>query len=99
MTDSFDTCLFFAIRAIPALIAGLILGTERSLTYPTWVGIKTIVSVSLGSCLFSTLGFYLNSKFPELDATRIIPAIVTGVGFLGAGAIFHKEDKVSGLSS
>lgn len=90
--------LFFGLRAIPALIAGFIMGVERTLSnHPA--GIKTIVFVSLGSCLFSSLSFYLHDMFPASDPTRIIGQIITGVGFLGAGAIFHSNDRINGLTS
>lgn len=96
--SDYDTMVFFGLRAIPALIAGFIMGIERTLSNHT-AGIKTIVFVSLGSCLFSSLSFFLHDIFPGTDPTRIIGQIITGVGFLGAGAIFHINDKVNGLTS
>lgn len=90
--------LFFGLRAIVALLAGLIMGIERTITSHA-AGIKTIVFVSLGSCLFTTLSFYLHIIYPSSDPTRIIGQIITGVGFLGAGAIFQSNEKISGLTS
>lgn len=94
----YDLMLFFGMRAIPALIAGFIMGVERTMSNHS-AGIKTIVFVSLGSCLFSSLSFYLYHIFPQTDPTRIIAQIITGVGFLGAGAIFHSNERVNGLTS
>ena len=57
-------------------------------------GIRTMSLVSLGSCLFT-----INSSFAFLngpmgwDASRVAAAIPSGVGFLGAGLIFKKEEK------
>ena len=96
--DDLDTMMYFGTRAIPALIAGFILGVERTMTkHPA--GIKTIAFVSLGSCMFSSLAFYLHTLYPSTDPTRIVGQIITGVGFLGAGTIFHAKEKVNGLTS
>ena len=62
-------------------------------------GIKTLVFVALGSSLFTSLSFYLAMIYPNTDPTRILGQIVTGVGFLGAGAIFRHDNKISGLTS
>ena len=95
---TYQILLFFGLRALVALLAGAIMGIERTITSHA-AGIKTIVFVSLGSCLFTTLSFYLKIEFPTSDPTRMIGQIITGVGFLGAGAIFHSGERISGLTS
>ena len=54
--------------------------------------------VSVGSCIFTAIGVF---AFPGhlTDPTRIAAQVVTGVGFLGAGAIFRAEDGVKGLTT
>ena len=61
-------------------------------------GVRTLAMVSVGSCIFTAAGLYL---FPNhaTDPTRIAAQVVTGVGFLGAGAIFRSEDGVKGLTT
>ena len=97
--ESYKTLEFFGTRAIVSIIAGLIIGIERTMSsHPA--GIKTLVFVSLGSCMFATLSFYLHVMYPATDPTRILGQIITGIGFLGAGVIFHQNSiKVSGLTS
>jgi putative Mg2+ transporter-C (MgtC) family protein len=97
---SFVIMKFFGVRALVAIIAGLIIGIERTLSNHA-AGIKTIVFVSLGSCLFSSLSFYLHDIYPQTDPTRIIGQIITGVGFLCGGVIFlnMQDNKISGLTS
>lgn len=99
---SFTIMKFFGVRALVAIISGLIIGLERTLSNHA-AGIKTIVFVSLGSCLFSSLSFYLYETYPSssIDPSRIIAQIITGVGFLCGGVIFlnNQENKISGLTS
>jgi putative Mg2+ transporter-C (MgtC) family protein len=95
---TFGIMKFFGIRACVAIITGFIIGIERTLSNHA-AGIKTIVFVSLGSCLFSSLSFYLHLLYPQTDPTRIIGQIITGIGFLGAGVIFLNQSKISGLTS
>jgi putative Mg2+ transporter-C (MgtC) family protein len=59
-------------------------------------GIRTMSLVSLGSCLFTiTSTFAFLSGPMSWDASRIAAAIPSGVGFLGAGLIFKKEQQNS----
>src|SRR3982074_138146 len=60
-------------------------------------GIKTLGLVGVGACLFAALGL---EKFGgATDPTRIAAQIVTGVGFLGAGAILRQGSEVHGLTT
>jgi putative Mg2+ transporter-C (MgtC) family protein len=57
-------------------------------------GIRTMSLVSLGSCLFTINSAYAFINGPmNWDASRVSAAIPSGVGFLGAGLIFKKEEK------
>jgi putative Mg2+ transporter-C (MgtC) family protein len=72
------------------------LGVERE-----WhghpAGIKTLGLVGVGACLFAGLG--LEAFGSVTDPTRIAAQIVTGVGFLGAGAILRQGNEVHGLTT
>lgn len=76
---------------------GLALGTERELRgHPA--GMKTMALIAAGSCMFTALG--LEPAFgTRADPTRIAAQIVTGVGFLGAGAILRQGIDVRGLTT
>ncbi len=52
--------------------------------------------VSVGSCLFTILGAYVVG---HQDPTRIAAQVVSGVGFLGAGAILRQGTSVLGLTT
>ena len=54
--------------------------------------------ISIGACMFTALGL-LPVFGKNVDPTRIAAQIVTGVGFLGAGAIMRQGDDVRGLTT
>jgi putative Mg2+ transporter-C (MgtC) family protein len=85
------------LRVAIALLVGLAFGIEREITRHA-AGMRTMMLVCTGACLFTSAGYYLISGQPT-DPTRIAAQVVTGVGFLGAGAIFRSEDTVRGLTT
>jgi putative Mg2+ transporter-C (MgtC) family protein len=61
-------------------------------------GIRTMALIGVGACLFTAVG--LEPLFVgRADPTRIAAQIVTGVGFLGAGAILRHGTDVRGLTT
>jgi putative Mg2+ transporter-C (MgtC) family protein len=79
------------------LILAIAIGTEREYHgHPA--GIRTMALVGVGACLFTAMG--LEPLFAgRTDPTRIAAQIVTGVGFLGAGAILRHGTDVRGLTT
>lgn len=89
-------------KIITATVCGIIIGFERELKNKT-AGVRTNVLVCVGSCLFALIPhlIILHYDMKNIDPTRVIGQIVTGVGFLGAGVIYkqEKESKVVGVTS
>jgi putative Mg2+ transporter-C (MgtC) family protein len=90
--------------ALAAILGGLI-GVERELRERE-AGLRTHLLVSLGSALFTIVGAYGFHAFlasgqsvVRADPTRIAAQIVTGIGFLGAGAIIRQGLSVRGLTT
>jgi len=54
--------------------------------------------ISIGACMFTAMGL-LPAFGKTVDPTRIAAQVVTGVGFLGAGAILRQGDDVHGLTT
>jgi putative Mg2+ transporter-C (MgtC) family protein len=84
-----------------AALAGALLGAERE-----WgrhnAGFRTHLLVSLGACLFTLLGVYGFQDLPNgtpLDPSRITAQVVSGIGFIGAGAILRDGVSVRGLTT
>lgn len=89
---------FLLPRIAAATFCGFIIGSERELKHKV-AGIRTHIIVCVGAAIFASISFVIIDKNDEMDQTRIISQIVTGVGFLGAGLIFKNDDKVSGVTS
>jgi putative Mg2+ transporter-C (MgtC) family protein len=89
--------LDFSIRVGLATIAGLLIGLEREYKGKS-AGLKTNTLVALGAAVYVlvSLRFYGEEY---ADVTRVLSQVVTGIGFLGAGVILQKEDKIKGLTT
>ena len=83
--------------ALAGVLGGLI-GLERELRERE-AGLRTHLLVSLGSALFTIVGAYGFNATIRTDPTRIAAQIVTGIGFLGAGAIIRQGLSVRGLTT
>jgi len=83
------------LRLLLAAALGLIIGLQRE-----WkgkpAGVRTLTLISVGSALFAIIS---EMGFVGGDSSRIASGIVTGIGFLGAGAILHRQGGVEGLTT
>jgi putative Mg2+ transporter-C (MgtC) family protein len=87
----------FAVRLIAAAALGAVIGLEREIhDHPA--GMRTHLLVSVGSAGFTVLSI---AAFPApgADPARIAAQIVTGIGFLGAGAILKEGATIRGLTT
>lgn len=84
------------LRLMLAAALGAILGVERELRRKS-AGFRTNILIALGSALFTMLSVILAEG--GADRTRIAAQIVTGIGFLGAGAIMRTDSGVHGLTT
>lgn len=88
---------------VPMLVSallGTLVGWERQMGRKP-AGLRTHTLVCLGSTMFVLTANHAVSAIggPNLDPTRIIHGVVTGVGFLGAGSIMRQEGFVHGLTT
>src|ERR1700736_6935767 len=84
------------LRVGLATLLGLAIGVERQWR-SRMAGLQTMALVSMGSALYVILGAYGFNR--DVDPTRVIAQIVTGVGFLGAGVIMKQGSSVTGLNT
>ena len=82
------------LRLILAAVAGGIIGAEREYRNKS-AGFRTLILISLGSCLFTIASILIE----ENSKDRIASNIVTGIGFVGAGVIFKSDTGVKGLTT
>lgn len=85
-------------RLVLAAFLGALIGLEREWTQKT-AGLKTLSLISLGSCLFVVSSIVAFASFPDFDLSRVFGQIIVGVGFLGAGMIMIRGEKVEGLTT
>jgi putative Mg2+ transporter-C (MgtC) family protein len=93
------------LRVVLAGILGGAIGSEREIRERE-AGLRTHMLVAVGSALFTLVSAYGWSDFQfsqrsgiTYDPTRIAAQIVTGIGFLGAGAIIRQGLSVRGLTT
>ena len=87
-------------RLLLAAVLGAVIGIEREIhDHPA--GIRTHLLVALGSALFTVLSIvgFSSTSGVAVDPSRVAAQIVTGIGFLGAGAILKYGPTVRGLTT
>jgi hypothetical protein len=106
-----DRCLLdfslqvdLSVRMLIAAVLGAAIGLEREIhAHPA--GMRTHLLVSLGSAVFTVLSVYgfagvvREGVSTNVDPTRIAAQIVSGIGFLGAGAILKYGTSIRGLTT
>lgn len=89
-------------RLAGAAVLGSAIGFERERAARA-AGLRTHMLVCVGSCLVMIVSAYgFNSVLSEhvvLDPSRVAAQVVSGIGFLGAGAIILRKDLVRGLTT
>jgi putative Mg2+ transporter-C (MgtC) family protein len=83
-------------RLITAALLGAALGFERELRQKD-AGLRTNILIAVGAALFTLMSIEMAGPFG--DPGRIAAQIVTGVGFLGAGAIMRTDSGIQGLTT
>jgi putative Mg2+ transporter-C (MgtC) family protein len=104
MLTEFTDQLDISFRLLLAAFLGAIIGFEREIhDHPA--GMRTHLLVSLGSGIFTVLSIVAfsgpvapNGSIPT-DSSRVASQIVSGIGFLGAGAILKYGTSVRGLTT
>ena len=87
------------LRILLGGVIGAVIGHERK-NRDKSAGMRTHAIVGLGAALMMVVSKYGFGDIPDYDASRVAAQIVSGVGFLGAGIIFVRNNAtVSGLTT
>lgn len=86
-----------------ALFLGALLGLERAIA-DKGAGMRTYSLVSMGSALFILISEEVIAKYTisgavDFDPLRMASAIVTGIGFIGAGLFVFRQNKVRNITT
>ncbi|MEN3291485.1 MAG: putative Mg2+ transporter-C (MgtC) family protein [Burkholderiales bacterium] len=86
------------VRLLVAVILGGLLGYERE-TKGTAAGLRTHMLVALGAALFVLVPIQAGMSVP--DMSRVLQGVVSGIGFLGAGAIIKlsQDREIRGVTT
>ena len=88
------------LAMLVSTVLGTLVGWERQMGRKP-AGLRTHTLVCLGSTMFVLVTRHAVADIggPNLDPTRVIHGVITGVGFLGAGSIMRTEGYVHGLTT
>ncbi|MCM1291186.1 MAG: MgtC/SapB family protein [Prevotella sp.] len=88
-------------RLILSMLFGMVVGAERKRKGQI-AGIRTFALISMGACLAMLLSIYVPQEYMGLkngDPGRIAAQVITGIGFLGGGAMIQMKGSVRGLTT
>lgn len=100
--DAFDyNQLEIVLQFVLAAVLGGTIGIEREFLKKA-AGLRTYVMVCSGCALLTILSYYgfehIGSDM-DYDPSRLAAGILTGIGFIGAGTILKKGDKIEGITT
>ncbi len=98
LTDAIQPFLSPVGRLMLAALLGSLLGLEREWHRRT-AGLRTNTLIALGSAAFTLVSIQMVARDGRGDATRIVSMIVSGIGFLGGGAILRTRGSIRGLTT
>ena len=100
--------LVYIFRLVMALILGGMIGVERQWkkgSHLTPAGLRTHILVTVGACIFTLVSISMPMIIENMgggivnnaDPGRIVAQVVSGIGFIGAGAILQSKGRIRGL--
>ena len=94
---NFDWIAHDSVRLAAAILLGAVLGWDREKS-ARGPGLRTFPLVAAASCAFTLFGVHQLEHNPEAVA-RILQGVMTGIGFIGAGAIIKHGHSVHGTAT
>lgn len=97
-----DPTLVMYQKLLLALFLGALIGTERAILAKQPAGTRTFGLVAMGACLFILAGNFVDSHYlgvVNFNPSQVLSAVVTGIGFLGAGLIIFRGDTLHGVTT
>lgn len=86
------------IKLSIAMLCGGLIGVERILAHK-YAGVRTHALVSMGAAFFIIIGLHVLGDYSGFVPFHLLAAIVTGIGFMGAGVIVFRDKGVVGLTT
>lgn len=86
------------VVSLAAILCGGMTGFERQRAAKP-AGFRTMILICLGSAIFTQASILLGGGPAHADRARVAAQVVTGIGFLGAGAILREKGQVVGITT
>ena len=88
------------VRILLSGVFGIVLGIERKNHFQA-IGMRTLLLISVSCALMGVLSFWAAAQHEHLmgDPTRIAAGVLTGIGFIGGGAIMHQGFNIKGITT
>jgi len=94
-----ESLLDITIKIFFSLFLGGLVGLEREIKHKP-AGLRTNILICLGSTIIMIVSLNLSKIYGSIvDPSRIAAQVVTGIGFIGAGAIIRSRGSVHGLTT
>lgn len=87
------------LSIVVSYVLALPLGWERKQKSEAYVGLRVFPLVAVGSCVYAFLGQHLFTGQDSNEQSDVLQGLMTGIGFIGAGAIVKQVDEVHGLAT
>ncbi len=88
-------------KVLTAIFLGLIIGIDREKKFKS-AGVKTQIMICVGATIYTSISLLTMTLYrigDNVDPNRLTAQIVSGIGFLGAGAIIQNRGSVVGLTT
>ncbi|MDO4790142.1 MAG: MgtC/SapB family protein [Porphyromonas sp.] len=87
------------VRLLYSVVVGMLIGYNRQVRYQK-AGLRTFTLITVGSTVAMLISIYLPDISGKGDPARVAAQVLSGVGFLGAGAILRgRGDSIQGLTT
>ncbi len=91
--------LALVVALVVSYVLALPVGWERKEGSEAELGLRVFPLVSVGACVYAFLGQHLFVGEESVEQADVLQGLMTGIGFVGAGAIIKTEDEVRGLAT
>lgn len=91
--------LALALDIVVAYVLALPVGWERKRKSEAYVGLRVFPLISVGACVYVFLGQQLFTGGDSNEQADVMQGLMTGIGFVGAGAILKGEDETQGVAT
>ncbi|MGE0867889.1 MAG: MgtC/SapB family protein [Kofleriaceae bacterium] len=99
VTLSAHDTLVLVLSIAGSYVLALPIGWERKTRSAAYVGLRVVPLVSVSSCAYAILGHHLFTGTSSSEQSDVLQGLMTGIGFIGAGAIMKKEEHSYGLAT